>query len=522
MISIGNSIALLALLGWPLVIVAMFRIFSIERALIWSILGAYMFLPQLSSIDLPVIPALNKETIPNLMAFAMCMATLGKRPDLIPESWPGRIVLTMFIISPAVTVLNNTDPVFFGRDQFGTLTIVDTNALESWGLPGMRPYDSASALAQQIFLMLPFFLARTILRTEAAIREILFALLIAAALYALPMLFEVRMSPQLHTRVYGFFQHDFIQAMRAGGFRPFVFMPHGLWVAFFAFMCVMAAAAWLRMAPRGDKLRWVFVLIGCFGLVVLCKSLGPIMFTVVFVPVVLFFTVRLQLAIAALLAFLVIGYPILRGAGLVPTTAILAKINSFNPDRAQSLEYRLTNEERILNHTAERPFFGWGGWGRFMVYDQETGRSETVVDGQWAIVIGHYGWLGYLGMFGLLALPIWSLWWHGRKATAPPVPVAVTALTLVLAVNMVDLLPNATLIPFTWLIAGALLGYSEELAKATERARVERLRKRHTPIALGVVQDVPDRGRPLGGARLGSARLGGGAPGPTSGRRTIL
>ncbi|MCC0078040.1 MAG: hypothetical protein H6898_15900, partial [Rhodobacter sp.] len=244
MIQIGNTTALLALLGWPLVTVLFFRLMPKERALIWTILGAYMFLPQVSAIDLPVVPALNKETIPNLMAFAACMVVLGRMPELWPRGWPGRILLALFIVSPAITVLTNLEPIRFGIDRFGTMTLVDANALEVWGLPGLRIYDSVSALAQQAFLMLPFFLARDLLRSEEAIREIVLALIVAAGIYALPMLWEVRFSPQLHTRLYGFFQHDFAQAMRNGGFRPFVFMPHGLWVAFFAFMCTMAAAAW--------------------------------------------------------------------------------------------------------------------------------------------------------------------------------------------------------------------------------------------------------------------------------------
>ena len=221
MIEIGNTFALLALLGWPAVVAVMFRTLSLERALIWSILGAYMIMPQLSAINLPLVPPLNKETIPNLAAFVACMAVLGRMPALLPEGWLGRGLLALFVISPAITVLTNLEPMQFGVDRFGTLTLVDPNALEVWGLPGLRIYDSASALGQQLFLMLPFFLAREILRSEAAIREILLALVIAGGIYALPMLWEVRFSPQLHTQLYGFFQHDFAQAMRDGGFRPF-------------------------------------------------------------------------------------------------------------------------------------------------------------------------------------------------------------------------------------------------------------------------------------------------------------
>ena len=201
MIEIGNTVALLALLGWPLVVVLLFRTLSIERALIWSILGGYMLLPQLSAINLPGAPALNKETIPNLTAFAACLVLWGRMPRLLPEGWVGRLLLILFIVSPGITVINNLEAVRFGVDRFGTMVLVDPNALEVWGLPGLRAYDSVSAVVQQIFLMLPFFLAREVLRTEAALREVVLALVIGMAIYTLPMLYEVRFSPQLHTRL---------------------------------------------------------------------------------------------------------------------------------------------------------------------------------------------------------------------------------------------------------------------------------------------------------------------------------
>jgi hypothetical protein len=40
----------------------------------------------------------------------------------------------------------------------------------------------------------------------------------------------------------------------------------------------------------------------------------------------------------------------------------------------------------------------------------------------------------------------------------------VLALMLMLAVNMVDLMPNATVTPLTWLLAGALLGHAERFS----------------------------------------------------------
>lgn len=57
-------------------------------------------------------------------------------------------------------------------------------------------------------------------------------LVIAGLIYTVPMLYEIRMSPQLHTIFYGYFPHSFGQQARGGGFRPVVFMGHGLLVGF--------------------------------------------------------------------------------------------------------------------------------------------------------------------------------------------------------------------------------------------------------------------------------------------------
>lgn len=38
--------------------------------------------------------------------------------------------------------------------------------------------------------------------------------------YTIPMLIELRLSPQMNVWVYGFFQHDFIQTVRYGGSLP--------------------------------------------------------------------------------------------------------------------------------------------------------------------------------------------------------------------------------------------------------------------------------------------------------------
>src|SRR5262249_44908933 len=107
--------------------------------------------------------------------------------------------------------------------------------------------------------------------------------------------------------------------------------------------------------------------------------------------------------------------------------------------------------------------FGWGRWGRSRVYDEESGKDLTVTDGRWIITIGQFGLLGFLAEFGLLALPVFYAGSALRFAGSPREMVALTALALIVSINIVDLLPNASVSPWTWLLSGALLGRAESL-----------------------------------------------------------
>ena len=115
-----------------------------------------------------------------------------------------------------------------------------------------------------------------------------------------------------------------------------------------------------------------------------------------------------------------------------------------------------------MARAAEKPLFGWGGWGRSLIRDAETGAFLTIPDGRWIIIFGTFGWLGYVCEFGLLALPLLMV---GAMcgATMRELSPMVAPLCLILGITMMDMLLNATLTPLTWLTAGALLGYAEKL-----------------------------------------------------------
>jgi hypothetical protein len=125
------------------------------------------------------------------------------------------------------------------------------------------------------------------------------------------------------------------------------------------------------------------------------------------------------------------------------------------------------NEDVLMARAHEKPVFGWGSWGRNQIWS-ETGRLLTVTDGRWIILFGVGGWTLLLAEFGLLSLPLFLLWWQSRREGVTVAP-HVATLAVIHAINLVDLLPNATLTPLTWLFAGALLGHVEWLRAAAPR-----------------------------------------------------
>jgi len=267
-------------------------------------------------------------------------------------------------------------------------------------------------------------------------------------------------------------------------------------------MCFAAALLQARQASPEERTRAIMIAVWLGLMLVLCRSVGPWALGLVVATLVLFFGPRMQLRISALMAVVAMAYPLLRGSGIIPAEGLVRFVASLSPDRAQSLGYRFLNEDLLLERAADKPLFGWGAWGRNLVYDPETGEALTISDGQWIITIGQSGWLGYIATFGLLSLPLFALWWRYRQVPNAQIPAQVGLLALLLGTNLVDLLPNATLIPFTWLLAGALLGHAELQADRTQAARLDKLRAsgtrktllataqpRHRPARLHTEQD---------------------------------
>lgn len=442
-----NTFAYLVLLGFPLVAVLLFRLLPLQRALVWTLISGHLFLPSGTYLKFPMLPAIDRALVPAISALVLC-ALLAPKMTASPDfsARTGRQVifglLMLVFVTPILTVLQNTDPVIDGR----------------LFLPGLRLYDAYGLISLVAVSLIPFWLGVRYLNTREGHRALLEAIAIGGLVYTIPALLEVRVSPQLHSWVYGFFPHDFVQHIRNGGFRPVVFLNHGLMVGIFFCMSIIASAVLYREALREDRRawHWLAAMVWLTGVLYLSKSLGALILAVIFALTVLFLGRRTQVALAVVVAFVVMFYPMLRGAGWIPVDTVYNLALSIGEERAASLKFRLDNEDALLAHANEKPLAGWGSWGRNSIYDPETGEMTSITDGMWVIFIGVYGWLGYIGRFGLLTVPI--LFFALRRKTFGPSLIA-PGLIMVLAANLVDLLPNAGLVNYVWLMAGAIAGY---------------------------------------------------------------
>ncbi|WP_176797690.1 hypothetical protein [Ruegeria halocynthiae] len=312
-------------------------------------------------------------------------------------------------------------------------------------------------MASTFFSVLPFVIGKRYLTTTESHLTLLKVICFAMLGYSILALWEVRMSPQLNRTIYGYFPHSFGQHIRADGFRPVVFFDHGLSLGLFLSMSLLSSITVWRFKRESDSNAALWIVSGIWLLLtlILAKTLAVLVVSLLLMPFAILLGVRGQLVLAAGLSAVVLLYPMLRGAGYIPTDSIYQIAADHDEARAQSLKYRLDNEDNLLERANLRPITGWGSWGRNHIYDDTTGRQVSVTDGMWIIIIGMFGWVGYSARFGLLTIPVMILALNRKKLD---VSIVTSGLALVLALNLVDLLPNAALTPITWLLAGALAG----------------------------------------------------------------
>lgn len=424
------------ILAWPLVTVALFVQLPHRQAIVWSLLAGYLLLPVRTNWAIPVVIDLDKTSITELSTFLFAVAFARRRVPIVPREFLVLALCLIVAFSPLLTMFGNRDPLVFS----------------SRTIPGMSYEDGFGAVQLNIAMLLPFVLGHAYLRDEMGHRIILTALAIAGLAYSLPMLLEIRLSPQLHRWIYGFFPHSFAQQMRGDSYRPVVFLGHGLLVAIFTAMAVVATAGLARLQRKLLDLPTALLVAYMCLILLLCRSFGALLIALMIVPVVMLTRSRTMKTVAACVGLVVLAYPVVRTTGLIAGGGFERIVAIVDSDRAASLAMRTRNEDALLAKAGERPLAGWGTWGRNRIFEKGYGSDLSITDGAWVSWLGSFGYIGYFSYFGLLCFGLIAR--HGRRGT--PIPLATGALMLVLVVNLLDLIPNSSVSPLTWLIAGAL------------------------------------------------------------------
>ena len=460
----GNIVSILALLAWAPLAIWIARRWPPAKAAALLFLIPVLILPQGVGFKLPGIVEFDKGRIATL--WLLIGVILFHRQRLSGVQL-GKSVTSAIVLLLGGSVIT----VFLNRD-----TIVQGAIF----LPPHTPYDAVHTLVYKTLdYVLPLVLAAAMFRGRADLRAFFRVLVGAALAYSVLQIVELIMSPQLHRMVYGFHQHMFAQSMRGGGYRPVVFMAHGLAVAVFTFSALLASAGSFKAKVRGFRFDFKWVTAYLWFILLVSKSQAAFLYSLLAVPLILFVRPKLQFRVAIALGALVLLYPAARGADLIPVEQIRAWVaEEYGEEKVGSVMMRFENEKLLLERANERPVFGWGGFCRSCILDAFSGRPTSVSDGDWVITLGTSGYVGFFGKYLLLLLPILfaarRLKWVRRASDRR----LLAALALIVSFSAFDLLPNGNFNYLAFVFAGVLIGCSDgilreqvALARLAEEAR---------------------------------------------------
>ena len=433
----GSTQTTIAMLVWVPIVLMLFATLTPRRAVLAAFILAWLFLP-ICNYRIQYLPGLTKMNVTALSVllgiFLFDFNTLMR----FKPTWYDVPVLIV-IFSPVITSIS----------------------------VGLGPYDGFSwAREQFISIGLPYLFGRLYFMSPQGIKELAIGLFIGGLLYTPFVLWEHRFSPQLHLQIYGFRQHSFRQQIRPdGGFRPMVFLQHGLAVGMWMTITALSAF-WLwrtQVLKRFFNVPMIVFVIGLGVMVFITKSTGAISLYI--------------LGLAALSGISIVKTRwILIGLCLVPIVYVyqnasytldrqwvvdqIARV--FSEQRVGSYRYRVEMEDALVQWTHHRPLFGWarqymrpGSFGDIEA-DIEGG---TVTDSFWVISFAGRGIVGLTADMVLILLPAIILYRKipPRYWTHPAVSASVV-LSLILVLWMWDNMLNSMRNPIYYLIIGGLMG----------------------------------------------------------------
>lgn len=440
----GNILAYLAFFIWiPVALYGMWR-WPPAKAMAVLFLGGILLLPESMFFKPPGLPKFTKVEVIQLWIFVGALIFHFDRLRSAPRNQWFRICVAVLVVGSVVTVFLNPDSFRVG----------------SRFVPGHVPYDAVHLVITSLLsTALPFYLGAVMFRSSGDLRVLLTTMVLAAVLYSPLQFVEMILSPQLHRWVYGYHQHDFLQSVREGGYRPMAFMSHGLALALFTLLCAVAAAALYKAKIKVFRVSAAWPTSYLWVVLVLSRSLAAFLYSLIALPLALFASPRSQTWAATGLVVLLLAYPVARGTGLIPVEQLgEAAEEQFGADRAKSLTFRFEHEEEMLDRAMERPWFGWGGYCRACLYEPWSGDLISVRDGAWIIQLGERGIVGFVSIFILLLIPLIALLRRIKYVPRRSDRHLLAGLGLIVGFSAFDLIPNGDYNHLAFVMSGALLG----------------------------------------------------------------
>jgi hypothetical protein len=421
-----------AMLGWIPFVLALFWFLPARRAVVAGFVLGWLFLP-IVSYRIEGLPDFHKTSAVNFGVLAGVLLFDRRRLTSLRPLWWDAPVLVL-CGSPFVTSVSNELGMYDGLSAaFSNVTV--------WGIP--------------------YVLGRAYFADIEGLRELALGIVVGGLVYVPLCLFEIRMSPQLHIIVYGYHQHSFSQTIRFGGWRPTVFMQHGLMVSVWMMSATIVAGwLWATGAVRrlGGMPMWLWVGV-LLVTTVLTKSVnGWALLTLGMGVLGLIYRFGTWLPVFLLLVASP-GYVAMRATQAWDGAAVLPAIKAVvGEDRTSSVASRLKSENLMVEKAHQRPWWGWGRWGRSRVYS-EQGRDMTVTDSLWVIALGDNGAIGLTALMALQVVGVAALWLRCPVARwLQPEVAAAAILAVVVALYAIDSCVNAMVNPIYTLAIGGLVG----------------------------------------------------------------
>jgi len=429
----ANFFTHIAVAGFMFLTPVFFGKYPLRTAIIIMLVGGWLFLPQVHYY----IHFIPFRTRLHAISLALLLGILTHNPKgfmAFRFSWLD-LPIICYCISPMISSVTN----------------------------GLGVYDGAQSVEFNIVdYGIPYAIGRSYFGTFVSLKELAIGALIGTLILVPFVLIEIRLSPQMHRWVYGWYPHEFIQTVRAGSYRPSVFMSHGLELAIWN--SASAFIGWQLYLHRSIRQTVPFLnipllpsLVTLFIVLIISHSSGAfLLFCIALALTEISIRIKSFMPLIALALFPVI-FISLRASGTWDGHQLVDISRRVSGEgRASSLEFRFKNDDALAEKDRQHLVFGWGRWSRGFITDK-YGNLLNTPDSQWIIIFGEGGVFALAAINGIYLFPAILLFMKlSRNRLGGSLETPAIAFAVFFLATMIDNLFNAMSNPLLIVASGGI------------------------------------------------------------------